>query len=120
LAIKRDIASKRKASNEDIKIYNKVSSMKCNPFAGDTTVLDRTVDNRRDNVPQTEEEILSSVLNPKHNYRVKKSDVKLCPDMVTEEIKDYFLQKIRGSALRSARSYNKMTRTDNLVAQEKV
>ncbi len=95
-------------SNKDIAIYNCKSSMLCNPFAGDTTVLDWSTDNHRDVVPQTEDEILDSIFNPKHNLRVRKSDVKLVPEMVSEEVKDYYLQKIKDSALRSAKSYARM------------
>lgn len=120
LARKRENAALRRASNEDIKIYNKVSSMKCNPFAGDTTVLDHSVDNHTDVLAQTEEEVLQSILYPKHSLRVKKSDVKLCPDMVSEAIKDMYLQKIRGSALRSARAYQEMTKTPKITTMEEV
>lgn len=94
---------------DSIKIYNTATAYgkqcKSNPFAGDTTVLDWTVDNRSDSIHLTEEEVLDSVLFRGKRFHVKKSDVHLVPDMVSEEIKDYYRQKIWGSALRSAKNY---------------
>lgn len=103
LARKASERAKRIRANADIAIYNRVSSMKCNPFAGDTTVLDRTVDNRTDNLPQTEDELLDSLLHPRHNFRVRKSDVRLVPEMVSEEIKDWYKQKIGATMVNNAK-----------------
>lgn len=92
----------RQAFKDAIAIFDTKTAMLGNPFSGDTTVLDHTVDNHTDVLPQTEEEVIQSVLFPKHNIRNKKSDIKLVPDMVTEDVKDYYRQKIGASLLRSA------------------
>jgi hypothetical protein len=91
---KRENATLRRASNDHIKIYDRASSMKGNPFAGDTTVLDHSVDNRTDGLMMTEQDVIDSVLNPRHNFRVRKSTIKLMPDAVSSEVREYWLQKI--------------------------
>lgn len=105
LAKVQEQREKHRASNDGIKIYNTARATRCNPFAGDTTVLDWTVDNRTDSIIMTEQELIDSVIFSGKRYHVRKSDVQLSPDMVSEEIKDYYRQKISGSALRSARNY---------------
>jgi len=104
---KQKNAALRVASNKDIAIYNKVSSMKGNPFAGDTTTLDYSVDNHTDVVPQTEDEIIDSVLHPRHNFRVRKSTNKLIPEAVSNEVREYWLQKIEQSRVNGAKSLYK-------------
>jgi hypothetical protein len=117
IADKQARAAKRRASNDDIRIYNRVSSMKGNPFAGDTTVLDHSVDNHTDHGLLTEEDVIDSVLHPRHNFRVRKSTTKLMPDAVSNEVREYWLQKIGQSRINGARSLYK---SDKLIEQKDV
>lgn len=103
---REEYSRRRKTGQDSVKIYNTNRAMRCNPFAGDTTILDWSVDNRVDSLHLTEEEVLDSVLFAGKRYHVRKSDVRLHPDMVSEEIKDYYRAKISGSALRSAKNYH--------------
>jgi hypothetical protein len=95
---------KRRISNEAIRVYNRASSMHGNPFAGDTTVLDKAVDNRRDSVPLTMDEIIDSVQHPRRAFRVKRNLSRLMPDVVSPEVRQVWLEKIHGSRLRGAKS----------------
>ena len=92
--------TRRKVSNKDIRVYNSKAGVKYNGFANDTTNLPRTIDNRTDVLEPTEAEIIDSVLNPTKNFRVRAGDIKLSPDAVSEEVKDFWRQKIGQSELR--------------------
>jgi hypothetical protein len=109
--------ARRTLANQDIAIYNRKSSMLGNPFANDTTVLDHSVDNTHENTPQTLDEIIDSVMHPRHNFRVRKSTSKLIPEAVSDEVREYWLQKIGQSRVNGAKSLYKK---DTLVTQEKI
>lgn len=94
----------RRTLRQELRCYNTASAMKGNPFKGDTTVLDRTIDNRTDRGCMTEEDVLEAVMFPERHNRLKRSDVKLCPDMVTEDVKEFYRAKIGQGAVRSARA----------------
>ena len=99
----------RKRSNEAIKIYDRGGkrAFKVNAFANNIADLPYDQDNHREYGSaelMTEDEVLESVLFAGKRFRVRKSDVKLCPDMVTEEIKDYYRSKIVSCSVRSAKN----------------
>ena len=107
LAKQKLLTQKHQQANADIKIYDKVSAMRDNPFSGDTTVPLRNIDNRKNyGTPEllTEADVLESVLIAGKRMHVKKSDVSLHPDMVSDEIKDYYRAKIFAGAVRSAKN----------------
>ena len=107
LAKQKLLTQKHQQANADIKIYDKASAIRGNPFSGDTTVPLRNIDNRRSlGKPEfiTEEDALQSVLFRGKRYHVKKSEVSLHPDMVSDEIKDYYRAKIFAGAVRSAQN----------------
>lgn len=98
---------KRKQSNKEIKIYDRAASMRGNPFSGETTNLPFNQDNRKSyGTPEllTEQDVLESILFNGKRFRVRKSDVKLAPEMVTDEIKDFYRAKIYAGAVRSAKN----------------
>jgi hypothetical protein len=99
--------ARRLSANQDISIYDRKSSMLGNPFAGDTTVLDHSVDNTHENTPQTLDEIIDSVLHPNRRFHVKRSQTKLMPEAVSNEVREYWLQKIGQSRLNGAKSLYK-------------
>jgi hypothetical protein len=106
--VKTEKREKRRVFNEAIRIYDRSSSMLGNPFGGDTTVLDRKVDNRRDAAPLTLDEIIDAVNHPRKSFRVKKSLARLMPEAVSPEVRGYWLEKIHGSRLRGAKSLKGM------------
>lgn len=98
---------KHKQFKEEIKIYDLSTSMRCNPFSGETTNLPFNQDNRKEyGTPEllTEQDVLESILFNGKRFHVRKSDVKLAPDMVTDEIKDFYRAKIYQGAVRSAKN----------------
>lgn len=102
LARKNTIRELRKASNDGIKIYNSVSAMRVNPYANDTTVLPFGKDNKTDQGNITEDDVLESVLFAETHSHRRKDITVLCPDLVCEEIKDYWRGKIGQSIVRAA------------------
>lgn len=101
--IKRD-RELRRISNQGIKIYNSVSAMRSNPYANDTTLLPFGADNRTDKGNITEDDVLESVLFAEKYTHRRKDITVLCPDLVSDEVKEQWLDKIRASVLRNARA----------------
>lgn len=97
----------RRQSNDGIRIYNTAFAAKCNPYSGDTTVLPYGADNKTDKGNITENDILESVLfSVKHHHR-RKDITQLVPELVSNEVRDYWLHRIHGSILRNAKAKSK-------------
>lgn len=94
----------RKRSNDDIRIYNTHFAQKCNPYSGDTTVLPFGTDNKTSVGNITETDVLESVLFAvKYTHR-RKDVTQLVPELVSDEVRDYWLHRIHGSVLRNAKA----------------
>jgi len=97
----------RRLSNDGIKIFNTARAMRVNPFAGDTTVISRSVDNKTDHGAKTLDDVIDSVCHRERRARNKKSDAELRPWAVSDEVKDFWLQKINASRVRGALNLKK-------------
>lgn len=98
---------KRKQSNKEIRIYDLAASMRGNPFSGETTNLPfGKGDQRYHGTPEflTEQDLDEYLLFNGKRFHVKKSEVQLTPELVSDEVKDFYRAKIYGSAIRSAKN----------------
>ena len=104
LARKQTERTQRRASNRHIAQYNTVSAMRCNPYSGDTTILPRDYDGKTDHGEQTEDDIINSLLYSESRSHVKRSLERLMPELISNEVKEYWQQKIGQSSIKAAKA----------------
>lgn len=100
---------KHKQANEDIKIYDRGGkrSFKVNAFAGDTTNLPFRIGQREfigTDMFLTEQDLDEFLLIRGKRFHVRKSEVQLTPELVSDEVKDFYRAKIFAGAVRSAKN----------------